>query len=422
MLIESESAIIESDYLTDTEEDINDNYYKLSGEQESVRETIANVSDITTANQPLSWSLDTDKDFVIKTITDLEEELDSFTSEGSEQISETEYLLHHIEKTINNAGAVTGDARFTDYKGTSTAVGLPVLKGYNADKREAELQEIREAKDSAIKNMDETSQAILNKTYTDLKNGEIDKDRYDKVMSVLKKSKKDLSEEELNEEVPEGFVDYLNEKRADIARDLGVPIGASMLEHKGTNKLGALIQEIKATPGPTGPNSFNMVNQKSASVASHFFKADGFVRKAGSAIGKGFIGVGFGIGMANDMFIHDKTVGEATTHNVVATGIGVGATVAAKGALTAGAVALGATPVGWAAVGIAAGATAVGVGLTVGFNYLYDNNVFGIQSGLDWAGQQIEEGWSTAKETATNFVDDVGEAFQSGLDAINLFG
>lgn len=31
--------------------------------------------------------------------------------------------------------------------------------------------------------------------------------------------------------------------------------------------------------------------------------------------------------MVNDMYNHDKTVGEATTHNAVATGIGVGTTV-----------------------------------------------------------------------------------------------
>lgn len=56
-----------------------------------------------------------------------------------------------------------------------------------------------------------------------------------------------------------------------------------MLEHEGTNKLGALIQGVRATPGPAEANSFNMVNQKSASAARPFFKADGFARKAGSA-------------------------------------------------------------------------------------------------------------------------------------------
>src|SRR5690625_181087 len=129
-----------------------------------------------------------------------------------------------------------------------------VSKYYNFYPEEEEVEKAREAKDSAIKDLNEPSQAILNQAYTKLKNGEIDSDKYYDVLSVLKKSNGDLSEEELNEEVPEGFVEYLNENRADIARDLGVPIGASMMEHKGTAKFGALIQRFKAIPGPAGPN------------------------------------------------------------------------------------------------------------------------------------------------------------------------
>ncbi|QKY69795.1 hypothetical protein [Lentibacillus sp. CBA3610] len=97
------------------------------------------------------------------------------------------------------------------------------MKGYNADKREAELEKAREAKDSAIKDLNEPSQVILNRAYTSLQNGEIDNDRYYQILSVLNKTKGNLSEEELNEEVPEGFVDYLND-RTQIARDLGVQL------------------------------------------------------------------------------------------------------------------------------------------------------------------------------------------------------
>ncbi|GGK09379.1 hypothetical protein GCM10007063_34820 [Lentibacillus kapialis] len=82
---------------------------------------------------------------------------------------------------------------------------------------------------------------------------------------------------------------------------------------------------------------------------------------------------------------------------------------------------LGSNPVGWAAIGIAAAGAAVGVGATMGFNYLYDNNILGIQDGLDWAGQQIDEGFKTVTETATNLAEDAGEALSSGLDAINPF-
>src|SRR5699024_8446552 len=417
----NESAIIESDYLKDTEEDISDDYEKLSEEQESIRETISSVSDISSANHPISWTLDSDKEDATKIITKLEEKLDSFTGRGDD--SQTKELLHQIEVAMKNAKTNDGTARFTDYKGDSKNIGLPGLKDYNQGKKEEEVEKAREAKDSAIKDLNEPSQAILNQAYTKLKNGEIDSDKYYDVLSVLKKSNGDLSEEELNEEVPEGFVEYLNENRAQIARDLGVPVGASMMEQKGTVKFGALIQRFKAIPGPAGPNSFNMVNSKSERVASPFFKADSSVRTAGKAIGKGFIGLGFGLGMYADIAEKDKTWGEAITHNVVATGIGVGSTMGTATVLTTAATAvIGATPVGWAAVGIAAGATVVGVVATNTFNYLYDHNILGFQDGLDWAGQQIDEGFRTVKETATNFAEDVGEAFQSGLDAINPFG
>lgn len=62
------------------------------------------------------------------------------------------------------------------------------------------------------------------------------------------------------------------------------------------------------------------------------------------------------------------------------------------------------------------------------FNYLYGNNAFGIQDGLDWAGQQIDEGWDWTTEKvsdgwnwAGDQLDKAGEAFSSGLDAINPF-
>jgi len=419
----NESAIIESDYLKDTEEDISDDYEKLSEEQESIRETISSVSDISSANHPISWTLDSDKDDATKIITKLEEKLDSFTRK--EDDSQTKELLHQIEVAMKNAKTNDGTARFIDYKGDSKNVGLPELKDYNQAQKEEVMEKAKEAKDSAIKDLNGPSQALLNQAYTKLKNGEIDSDKYYDVLSVLKKTKGNLSEEELNEEVPEGFVEYLNENRAQIARDLGVPIGASTMEYKGTVKVGAFIQRFKAIPGPAGPKSFNMVNSKSAHVASPFFKADSPVRTAGKAIGKGFIGLGFGLGMYSDIAKKDKTWGEAITHNVVATGIGVGSTMGTATVLTTAATAvIGATPVGCAAVavGIAAGATVVGVVATNTFNYLYDHNILGFQDGLDWAGQQIDEGFRSVKETATNFAEDVGEAFQSGLDAINPFG
>ncbi|MFD1361465.1 T7SS effector LXG polymorphic toxin [Lentibacillus salinarum] len=168
----SESAIIESDYLNDTEADVNDDYDRLSEGQESVRETISSVSDITSARHSNSSTLDADKADVIKTITNLEEDLDSFTSEGNQEISQTEDLLHQIEVAINNAGAVTGQTRFTDYKGNSATVGLPALKGYIDEKTE-----------EAIENLDPDAKACVEKAVEDYKNGIINKETLDSIKS-----------------------------------------------------------------------------------------------------------------------------------------------------------------------------------------------------------------------------------------------
>lgn len=78
------------------------------------------------------------------------------------------------------------------------------------------------------------------------------------------------------------------------------------------------------------------------------------------------------------------------THNLAS----LGGSLAGAGT-TAFAVALGASPVGWAA--------AAGIGIsfaaTFTFEYLYDNNIFG----LDKAGQKIDEWWSDGKEAVSDF-------------------
>lgn len=81
-------------------------------------------------------------------------------------------------------------------------------------------------------------------------------------------------------------------------------------------------------------------------------------------------------------------------------------------------------PGGWAvAAGIAGGTL-----LTWGFNKAYDSNFLGIQDGLDYVGEKVDEFTSNVHETisnvtesASNFVEDVGEAISGTLDAINPF-
>src|SRR5690625_3283630 len=119
--------------------------------------------------------LNSDHRSAIKTITDLEGDLESYTSSGRQEISQIEELIHHTEKTISNAGAVSGSDRFTDYQGSISGVGLHVLKEMNDDRREAVIDEAKEARDAMIKkDMNQDLQGLLNEALTDLKSGKID--------------------------------------------------------------------------------------------------------------------------------------------------------------------------------------------------------------------------------------------------------
>src|SRR5690625_164852 len=128
------TAIIQSDYLKDTEEDVSDDYEKLNEKQDMVNETIDSVADISSATAPSFSKVTSNAEEAVKVITDLEEKLDSFTSTGD--TSQTKDLLHQIEVTMKNAKTNDGTARFTDYKGDSKNVGLAKLKDYNQGKME----------------------------------------------------------------------------------------------------------------------------------------------------------------------------------------------------------------------------------------------------------------------------------------------
>lgn len=69
-----------------------------------------------------------------------------------------------------------------------------------------------------------------------------------------------------------------------------------------------------------------------------------------------------------------------------------------------------------------------GTAITWGFNWIYDNNVWGIQDALDSAGQKIDKAWNWTTEKVSegwnwtgDQLDKTVEALSSGLDAINPF-
>nr|CDQ31149.1 Bacillus transposase protein [Virgibacillus halodenitrificans] len=276
---------------------------------------------------------------------------------------------------------------------------------------------IEKDKNEKLDDLSETSKAIINNAYKDLESGEIDRATYYTILSTLELANGEVSEEDLEEDVPEGFVKYVIENSDKIGTDLGVNLTSATLEQIGlrTMEIGGLVNILTGKAGPTGPNSFVIRNEKTAKVSNAFINNGKSIRSVGKALGRGFMAAGVGIGMYEDLSHKNKTVGEAIAHNGAALGIGIGSNVIGSLGVKSIAALLGTNPGGWAI----AGGIALGLGGTVVFNYIYDTNLWGTQDTLDMVGEQLSNFNDTINESVSNVVSNAGEAIKSGLNAIN---
>src|SRR5699024_5009251 len=322
-----------------------------------------------------------------------------------------------------------GIARFTDYKGDSKKVGLAKLKDYNQGKMEEEMEKAKDARDSTIKDLNKTSSKdVVNKAYQEFKDGDIKYVQYIAILDSVKNTSGNMNRVDLEEESTESFIKYLQDhdmldKYVEDHKPFGHYVVASVpsaargslktfFEKLGYNRkemadyLRNSDEKIKSVVNKTDSKFLREIS-KSSSWSDGFFKTANYLKWGGWAL----TGLGVYVGYQGDRD-NGKTVGEALTHNLASLGgsaLGAG--------LTFGAIALGASPVGWAA--------AAGIGIsfaaTFTFEYLYDNNIFGVQDGLDKAGQKIDEWWSDGKEAVSDFFQNPGDSIASGFDAINPF-
>jgi cell division protein FtsB len=227
----------------------------------------------------------------------------------------------------------------------------------------------------------------------------------------------EFAKENPDAEVPKELQVYLKENKDDIVSDIKNDVLSNFIEQlgMGVTRFAGLINVLEGIMGPNTSNSFILVNPNG--IGTQILKYGKNITTAGKALGYGFMAAGFGLGMYND--INDgKTVGQAISHNVVSTGVGFGAGMAG----TAGVGLLLTNPGGWAILG----GIAVGTVVSVGFDFAYQNNFLGLQDGLDWAGNKIDEGIDWAGEKfndgmnyAKEKLDDVGEAISNLGDALN---
>lgn len=225
---------------------------------------------------------------------------------------------------------------------------------------------------------------------------------------------KAYAKEHPEDDIPKSIMKYINDNKDSIKRVIGLDITSTLLEQGGINasKFGVFINTAGGVKGPAGPNSFVEVKRTSGNV---FIENGSKFAKGGKYLGKGVAGVGFGIGMYDDMANDDKTVGEALSHNALTTGIGTGAGIATSATI----VALASNPVGWAALG----GLAVGIIFSNLTDLAYQNNFLGIKDKTDWVGHKIDDGIDAVKKSTEKAVDSfenaVGEATKGISSHIN---
>ncbi|MBU9722769.1 MULTISPECIES: T7SS effector LXG polymorphic toxin [Bacillaceae] len=474
---QSSRAIIDSDHVREIMEDVTDQQRTLEALYREINDTIRSISDISSASTPSFSNVQSEHDSVINGADHLFGDMHSFTRVGRGSSEDIKTIIGNLESTLNHTGKVNSSARFTDFKGVNGTAGLAALKEYNksfANKDEVDqhsiqymsLAQIEQLNNAALIGMDETIQRVLITAFDDLKNGVIDRKTYYNIFATMKKSTVELSEEELMEEVPESVIEFIYRNKVKIGIDLAVnstagamrfightttEIGKSVgqvgtairsmggsINEVGTsmNKLGTSIKSIgglfsklntRVGNAITNVGSFttktSTVLTESSSLVTKsstlFSKSSSLITKTGQAVqgagrvlGGTFVAVSAGFGFYEDITEKGKTVGEAIMHNGTSVAVGLaGGAIGAGLATSAAALFTLSNPVGWAI----AGSVVAGAGLTWGFNYLYDNNIGGLQDGLDALGRNLDK----VGKGIASVVKDPGEAISSGLSAIN---
>ncbi|HDE0048454.1 TPA: transposase, partial [Staphylococcus aureus] len=221
---------------------------------------------------------------------------------------------------------------------------------------------------------------------------------------------KAYAKEHPEEDIPKSIMKYINDNKDSIKRDIGLDITSTLLEQGGINasKFGVFINTVGGVKGPAGPNSFVEVKRTSGNV---FIENGSKFAKGGKYLGKGVAGVGFGIGMYDDMANDDKTFGEAS-HNgmTLAAGSGAGAVVTVGASIL-----LGSNPVGWAVIGGFVAGTLV----SKAADWAYQSNWNGIKDKTDWVGHKIDDSIDVVKKSTEKAVDSVGEATKSISNHLN---
>ena len=242
--------------------------------------------------------------------------------------------------------------------------------------------------------------------------------------------------EEIDSRVVDAIKKYVDKIKEDYDKNsTNYDIYANIVEQLGlgVQRLGGLLSVLGGIKGPATVDAkgvstaFVLVNKNG--IGQALVQKGSKIASVGKWGGRALVGIGFGLGMYDDLANKDKTAGQAVVHNGLSTGLSWGAGALASAALTTFVVS---NPVGWAAAGVAAVGVAAGALVSWGFETAYENNFLGLQDGLDAAGdwldnagksvgQAVSKGIDSAKNWAKDTADSVGDAISGGISALNPF-
>ncbi len=104
----SATAIVQMDYLEEIRQEIDLEYKKLQGFEQGVLGVIDDVSDIVSISKPTLYNITNDYRSAVKTIDELDKNINSFTKKGKSHNTTTKELIHNIEVAMRKANAALG--------------------------------------------------------------------------------------------------------------------------------------------------------------------------------------------------------------------------------------------------------------------------------------------------------------------------
>ena len=256
---------------------------------------------------------------------------------------------------------------------------------YGDEIRNMPMSEIEKMYDNVYDDLPRNDKKLLEKMYQDFLNGDIDRDDFaDFFTTIVHKGD--------TYDASDNFIEYIGDNASDIGVDLSEDILVEILKDSGnTQKAASIIDKA------FGSDSKKITDF----VTKHSSKLQG----AGISMGPLFTMLGLGTGIHNDMTEHDKSIGQAITHNMGS--IWSGALGGAGGAAIVTAAL--SNPGGWI---IGGGAIVGGTIVSTTYDYLYENNILYLQDGLDFAGEAIEDG----TEVILDGLDTVGQAMNNSME------